>query len=88
MIPSPPGQIWAEKFWELGEEGRHCKSGFCKKLQEGFPVSDRGNVSQLQDRRALSRAEPIRDGNNAYLRRGKHYCANAIVTRAERRENM
>lgn len=70
-----------------GEE-RHCKGGFSKVslcLTEPMSASSKTGMPR-------AKAEPIRDGDSAslttYLRRGKHYCAKAIVARDERSENM
>jgi len=41
------------------------RGGFCEKLPETSPMTDRANASQLQEGPLLAKAEPISDGGGS-----------------------
>lgn len=67
------------------------RGGFCGKLPEVSPMSNRPNARWIIDGPAVGRAEPISDSESASgitdLRRGKIYRAGAIADRDKWNKN-
>lgn len=67
---------WCFRFaWQYFNGGGGYRDGFCEKILKASPMSNRANVSRLQDGPTVGQGSAISDGGSAYvttyLRRGK-----------------